>query len=680
MKFQHGLMVSLVGLGLFGSLLAEDPSITITRVQQRYPWNGKVDFAYTLANLEGASDFKLVTSVTANGQTKAVTNALDSAVTSGDYTGVVDCEALFGELIDPNASLTLKLLYTAPSPLPDDATGTPINIFADLLVIDVTGGPDAETYPTYVYQHVDIGTFNCDVYKKNKIALRLIEKGTFMMGSPTTEPGRGPSGDTTGPTSWKTCETLHQVTLTQDFYYGIFPVTQKQWHLVMGEPGTPISVGGNVVQESKFRYLPATRTLNPKWESSPVENLFYAAIRGAVKGSSLTGLSEDVDADSFLGKLRARTGQERLDIPTEAQWEYACRAGATTATYYGGVDQGSVNTLMDYAWFSRNSNKDGGGVASGYAKLEVVNGGMTHEVGLKKPNAWGLYDTLGNVFEICRDRAVRKCTDNDLGSNPQVDPLVRSGSYVILRGGDWYQDWDAQRCACRSCDRNFTETNPCTGFRLGSWGFAKGSGGEVEDTHPMSLDIREVRVVELHAEETFQHSSSFWGEQQPSADGATVTYVKDGGSETTTFGTFSDDSTCLWSPNEAGMYAFTHAPGDDTLYSKATYVVMPGPVTALWITDHFDAGAGFVHLAFQPLFGGTVVKGEALGLWCEANKSRFQAVSGSTHQNIESATPIPIAPRAGKWNQDLDKGWLWVTVPVGTVDPDRYWKLRIDAK
>lgn len=680
MKFQHGLMVSLVGLGLFGSLLAADPSITITRVQQRYPWNGKVDFAYTLADLEGASDFKLVTSVTAKGQTKAVTNVLDSAVTSGDYTGVVDCEALFGELIDPNASLTLKLLYTAPSPLPDDATGVPINIFGDLLVIDVSAGPTATTYPTYVYNNVDIGRFNCDVYKTNKIALRYIKCGTFMMGSPAGEPGRGPwvKGDNDNAV-WKTCETRHQVTLTQDFYYGIFPITQKQWHLVMGEGA--ISVGGNVVQESKFRYLPNNRNvLNPDWESCPVENLFYAAVRGAGIGSSLTtGLTEEVDEDSFLGILRARTGQERLDIPTEAQWEYACRAGATTATYYGSVDGNSADTLKEYAWFSRNSRQDGGDARAAGSQYANQTYGMTHKVGSKRPNDWGLYDTLGNVFEICRDRANPDPSQNDPGSGPQVDPLNRFGHNVILRGGDWYQDWDAQRCAGRSCDRNFTETNPCTGFRLGSWGVAKGSDRETEDTHPMSLDIREVRVIERPAEETFQHSSSFWGEQ-PQADGATVTYVKDGGSETTTFGTFSDGSTCLWSPEEAGVYAFTHAPGDGTLYSKATYVVMPGPVTALWITDHFDAGAGFVHLAFQPLFGGTVVKGEVLGLWCEANKSRFQAVSGSTHQNIESATPIPIAPRAGKWNQDLDKGWLWVTVPVGTVDPDRYWKLRIDAK
>ena len=313
---------------------------------------------------------------------------------------------------------------------------------------------------------------------------------------------------------------------------------------------------------------------------------------------------------------------------------------------------------------------------------------MTHKVGSKLPNAWGLYDTLGNVFEICRDRANPDPSQNDPGLGPQVDPLNRFGHNVILRGGDWYQDWDAQRCASRSCDRNFTETNPCTGFRLGSWGVAKGSDKEVEDTCPMSLDIREVREIELGSTETFQHSSSSWGEGTE-AGSATVTYRKDGASGMTTLGSYADGETVTWSPSEAGVYEFNHAPGDvyaevDPLYSWATFVVLPGPLAELWITDHADAGPGYAHLAFQPLFGRdgnkTRIQGESLRLWCEANKDLFRAVSAESHGGLTEATPVSVQRRKTDWDRDVNDGKLWVTVPVDGSAPGRVMKLVIDRK
>ncbi len=100
-------------------------------------------------------------------------------------------------------------------------------------------------------------------------------------------------------------------------------------------------------------------------------------IRGSSNGGKWPS-SSAVDSDSFLGKLRARTGLE-FDLPTEAQWEYACRAGTTTVYSYGNSADG------DYMWYNSNS---------GY---------HTNDVGLKKPNPYGLYDMHGNVFEWCLD-------------------------------------------------------------------------------------------------------------------------------------------------------------------------------------------------------------------------------------------------------------------------------------
>jgi formylglycine-generating enzyme required for sulfatase activity len=110
-------------------------------------------------------------------------------------------------------------------------------------------------------------------------------------------------------------------------------------------------------------------------------------------------------------------------LPTEAQWEYACRAGTTTAYSYGAAANGN------YMWYDSNS------------------GSVTHDVGLKQPNPWGLYDMHGNVFEWCSDWYV------DYGSAAATDPTgATSGSNRVLRGGDWYYDAEDCRSANRLSD------------------------------------------------------------------------------------------------------------------------------------------------------------------------------------------------------------------------------------
>jgi len=186
----------------------------------------------------------------------------------------------------------------------------------------------------------------------------LIPAGSFTMGDDSGDSDERPA---------------HRVAISKPFYLGKYEVTQEQWEAVMGS------------NPSHFK--------GPK---NPVEEVSWD------------------DCQTFVAKVNAKyagTGRQ-FTLPTEAQWEYACRAGSTTQ-YSLADDEGS---LGDYAWFAGNS------------------GGRTHPVGQKKPNAFGLYDMHGNVWEWCQDRY-----DSDYyGNSPTDDPTgAASGSYRVLRGGGW---------------------------------------------------------------------------------------------------------------------------------------------------------------------------------------------------------------------------------------------------
>ena len=234
------------------------------------------------------------------------------------------------------------------------------------------------------------------------------------MGSPTTELGRD-SG-----------ETQHPVTISKPFYLGVFEVTQKQWQLVMGT--TPSHYRG---------------------DTRPVEYVSYDDIRGSLVGANWPS-HDQVDTDSFLGKIRARTALN-LDLPTEAQWEYACRAGTTTALNNGkDLQSTSQDPAMGEVGRYRYNVSDGkGGYSSNHTKA-----------GCYLPNAWGVYDMHGNVYEWCLDWYENYTT------GAQVDPVgSMSVSGRIHRGGGW---WDTVY-SCRSAFRNNVassrrDTN--LGFRL----------------------------------------------------------------------------------------------------------------------------------------------------------------------------------------------------------------------
>jgi sulfatase modifying factor 1 len=225
--------------------------------------------------------------------------------------------------------------------------------------------------------------------------------GTFTMGSPKSESGRVDD------------ENQVQVRLTKGFWIGKYEVTQGEWERVMGT--TPWK-GQDWVKEGS-RYA-ATYV---SWE----------------------------DATEFVAKLTTQERQAgrlpagwRYTLPTEAQWEYACRAGTQTAYGFGG----DATRLSDYAWW-------GGLKGNGNAKSEQY----AHEVGLKKANAWGLHDMHGNVSEWCRDWYEETLPG---GADPE---RATKAFYRVIRGGSW----SSQAVSGRTAFRHLGEP----GYRLFHLGF-----------------------------------------------------------------------------------------------------------------------------------------------------------------------------------------------------------------
>jgi formylglycine-generating enzyme required for sulfatase activity len=251
---------------------------------------------------------------------------------------------------------------------------------------------DDLTVPTLVLKE-----YTCPIINARFV---LIPAGTFMMGSHENEQG-----------SYHT-ETLHHVTISKPFYMQMKPVTQGQWQKVMGN--NPSYFKGD--------------------DNFPVEQVSWN------------------NAQDFIGRLNRQKGTDKYRLPTEAEWEYACRAGSTTAYCFGD----DPARLCKYAWYDDNS------------------GHVTHPVGQKKPNAWGLYDMHGNVWEWVKDRyEVHK-------SGSVIDPEgPPSGSRRVLRGASWSNPHRDCRSAIRGGGGPGAH-GPDMGFRLLSLSSLREIKSEIE--------------------------------------------------------------------------------------------------------------------------------------------------------------------------------------------------------
>ena len=241
-----------------------------------------------------------------------------------------------------------------------------------------------------------------------RMTFNLIPSGTFTMGSPTNELGRGSD------------ETQHQVTLTQSYYMQTTEVTQGQWRSVMGSNPSYFSNCG---------------------DDCPVEYVTWN------------------DVQSFITAMNQR-GEGTYRLPTEAEWEYAARAGSTTAFANGGI---TVSDSCDYdpnldvmGWYCGNSDV----TYSGCLNLSGGTCAGPHPVASKQANAWGLYDMHGNVNEWCQDRY------DDYPTSAVTDPTgPSSGSYRERRGGSWAHYANGCRSARRLIYKpDYRDNN--SGFRL----------------------------------------------------------------------------------------------------------------------------------------------------------------------------------------------------------------------
>ena len=219
--------------------------------------------------------------------------------------------------------------------------------------------------------------------------MRWIEPGTFMMGSPEGEAGRD---EEEGP--------RHEVTLKKGYWLGDTPCTQELWNVVMGS------------NPSLFQ---------SPWR--PVEQVNWK------------------DCRAFLERLREAAGFFGR-LPTEAEWEYACRAGTMTATWVGDLEiLGDCHAprLDPIAWYGGNSGV-GFELENGVASSDWPEKQYEHKkagtrlVKQKDANPYGLYDMLGHVFEWCEDSWDRS---SGYPPGPRVDPVSQDGVYRVLRGGSW---------------------------------------------------------------------------------------------------------------------------------------------------------------------------------------------------------------------------------------------------
>ena len=323
------------------------------------------------------------------------------------------------------ASCFYKVVASVTNSMPPATDG-------DYLVVDLSGGPSASSYPVSYLSAVP-GDGWTDEYKTFKLVLRKVQAGTFTMGSPAGELGH------------ESGETQHAVTLTQGFFVGVFAVTQRQWELVMGN-------------------MPSFFNNATCYATRPVEQVSYFDIRENPANSDDPAadwpMNSTVHADSFMGKLRAKTGMASFDLPTEAQWEYACRAGASTAlnSGYDLTDMQSDRRMDLLGRYGGNCI-----LGSGFSQSCSTDSG-TDAVGSFLANAWGLYDMHGNVYEWCLDwYGIYPGS----GSDPKGAP---AGSVRVLRGGNWI-------CAARYCRSAFRFYASPTSRDVSSRGFPGFGGG-----------------------------------------------------------------------------------------------------------------------------------------------------------------------------------------------------------
>lgn len=502
-------------VALCAMLASAETYLNVTNVscRQRYPWNGKVDIDVEVQCDDPTTNVSLY--VTAkdlqHNKTLSVktidcadnvsTNVGELAVRAGRHRLTWDCGVDNPNVASTNVAIEVQGVLGGGL----------------YLVIDLSDGPDANSYPISYLNQVPEGGWT-DEYKTDKLVLRRIEPGTFTMGDQVHGLGM-----------------VTNITISTPFYIGVFEVTQRQWELVKG------------TRPSFFRN-------SDYYMTRPVEKVSYSTIRGSSLGAQWPR-SVSVDPNSFIGELRSKIVLKEIDLPTDAQWEYAARAGTTT-DFSNGVNwswpKDDTMDLIGRYWNNGGSNYWwNGDTRIGTAK-----------VGSFPPNKWGLYDMHGNVYEWCCDWY------GDLASNVEDPVGADTGTLRVLRGGSWFEQYSGY---CSSDYRNASapnlrdKSNSDKGFRLCC---------VVNLSTYQSAGISSYFAVDGHIDARIAGESEKLTYSTMWNGGETAT-IKVGGK---ILATESGEGYILWdtSTERPGRITLSHTSGDETL--TADFVVFDNDV------------------------------------------------------------------------------------------------------
>lgn len=357
----YGVMGAALAVGMAS---ANTQPVVSNVVAAQRAHTSLVDVTFDVVDPDGAPVYITLAYSTDNGQTFAS-----------------ECSSVTGDVgagIFPGTGL--HVIWDAAADLPDLASaGFVVRVYAD----DGGGGPEGFVY---------------------------VRGGTFEMGSPTTEIGRGPY------------ENQHWVYLSP-FYIARYEVTQAQYAAL--NPGYAVT-----------------------FPNRPADNIsWYDAVEFCNRLSDLEGLTRAYNTTNVLVP-----GADGYRLPTEAEWEFACRAGTTTPFYFG--------TCLD-----SSDEANFNGALSIYPSCNAgLNLGRAADAGSYQANGWGLYDMHGNAFEWCTDGWDVAPYPSSVYENPLINP-VGSGPDNVVRGGRF----SSPAAGCRSAQRNYSnpsDTNHIIGFRL----------------------------------------------------------------------------------------------------------------------------------------------------------------------------------------------------------------------
>ena len=308
-----------------------------------------------------------------------------------------------------------------------------------------SGRSDAVKYYVSLDQSPDGGNISNEVYKTSRIVLKRIPAAgvPFFMGALSTEQGyRSGTAESTGN------EQVHRVVLSSDFYLAIYETTQAQYKKVLNPSSLPFFF----VKDGDCR---------------PAEGIGLNVVRGTSSfwpGTTREDAYASVGGSSFLGALRTRTcNQVPFDLPTEAQWEFACRAGVQTGLYTGeDIENNVTSSHFDHIGRYKGNDNDGHSTQV-VGNNTIGTNAATSVVGMFRANGFGLYDMLGNVQELCLD------WKRSYDGSDEIDPVGSSddavAAYGSCRGGAYCFDASYCRCASRYFQKR-NQSSRATGVRI----------------------------------------------------------------------------------------------------------------------------------------------------------------------------------------------------------------------